>query len=78
MHDTDTHDTDNHDTVRAGDVARAVVVVGGPSALRIAEYLAGWGSLIDVIEPTEVRMHLARIGAELASQYADAAAQDHT
>jgi predicted DNA-binding transcriptional regulator YafY len=59
------------DTSDSSDDPSALVVVGGQSALRIAEHLAGWGSLIEVVEPTEVRRHLARIGRELSARYAD-------
>jgi hypothetical protein len=36
----------------------------------LAEKLAGWGGLIDVVEPEAVRSELARIGAELVARYA--------
>jgi predicted DNA-binding transcriptional regulator YafY len=48
---------------------RAEVIVGGVTSYRIAEHLAGWGGLVEVIEPLEVRHHLARIGRELAAMY---------
>jgi predicted DNA-binding transcriptional regulator YafY len=38
----------------------------------LAEKLAGWGNLIDVLEPQVVRAELARIGAELTTRYGDA------
>lgn len=46
------------------------VIVGGPSPLVIAQHLAGWGRLVEVIEPIEVRHHLARIARELLERYA--------
>ncbi|MGL4177461.1 MAG: helix-turn-helix transcriptional regulator [Dermatophilaceae bacterium] len=49
---------------------RSRVRVGAPAALDIARTLAGWGGAIEVIEPTEVRAELVRIGRELAEQYA--------
>jgi predicted DNA-binding transcriptional regulator YafY len=52
------------------DDGRVRVRVGAPTPLDIARHLAGWGSMIEVVEPDEVRFELARIGAELADQYA--------
>lgn len=52
----------------AGD-GREVVIIGGPSTFAIAQHLAGWGRLIEVIEPHDVRAHLARIGRELVEVY---------
>jgi predicted DNA-binding transcriptional regulator YafY len=37
--------------------------------LDIARHLAGWGAMIEVVEPRSVQAELARIGAELASRY---------
>jgi predicted DNA-binding transcriptional regulator YafY len=48
---------------------RVEVIVGGPAAVIIAQHLAGWGALIEVLEPAEVRDHLARIGRELVATY---------
>ena len=48
---------------------RARVRVSAPSALTIAQQLAGWGDAIDVVESDAVRAELARIGAELAARY---------
>ena len=48
---------------------RIEVEVGAPSAERIAEGLAGWGALLDVVGPDAVREHLARIGSELVERY---------
>jgi predicted DNA-binding transcriptional regulator YafY len=52
-----------------GDDGREVVVIGGPSAMVIAQHLAGWGRIIEVIEPQDVRDHLLRIGRELLQVY---------
>jgi len=49
---------------------RVRVRVAAPTALMIAEHLAGWGALIEVIEPPSVQAELARIGAELTARYA--------
>jgi len=46
---------------------RAVLAV--PMARSIAEQLAGWGALVEVVEPESVRNELARIGSELAERY---------
>jgi len=51
------------------EAGRELVIVGGPTALVIARHLAGWGGTIEVLEPDEVRAHLARIGRELAVAY---------
>lgn len=44
--------------------------VGAPTPLDIARHLAGWGALIDVVDPQAVQSLLARIGAELTNRYA--------
>ncbi|MEV6038019.1 WYL domain-containing protein [Nonomuraea sp. NPDC052116] len=43
--------------------------VAAPMALTIAEQLAGWGATVEVVEPEEVRIQLARIGSELVERY---------
>ncbi len=48
---------------------RARVRIAAPTPLDIARNLAGWGAMIEVIEPRSVQAELARIGAELAGQY---------
>ena len=48
---------------------RVKIRVAAPTPLDLARNLAGWGSLIDVLEPPAVRAELGRIGAELASVY---------
>ena len=48
---------------------RARVRIAAPTPLDIARNLAGWGAMIEVIEPRTVQAELARIGAELAAQY---------
>lgn len=52
------------------DDGRARVRIAAPTPLDIARHLAGWGALIDVLEPPAVQAELARIGAELAERYA--------
>jgi len=49
---------------------RARVRVAAPTALTIAQQLAGWGTLLEVVESEPVREELARIGRELAARYA--------
>ncbi|WP_240372704.1 helix-turn-helix transcriptional regulator [Brevibacterium zhoupengii] len=39
--------------------------------IALAEQLAGWGQQIEVLEPSELRRELARIGAELSWMYSD-------
>jgi predicted DNA-binding transcriptional regulator YafY len=52
------------------DYGRARVRVAAPTALDIARHLAGWGAMIEVVEPRSVQGDPARIGAELADRYA--------
>jgi predicted DNA-binding transcriptional regulator YafY len=51
------------------DDGRARVRLGAPTPLDIARHLAGWGAMIEVVEPRSVRNELARIGAELVGRY---------
>jgi predicted DNA-binding transcriptional regulator YafY len=51
------------------DDGRARVRLAAPTPLDIARHLAGWGALIEVLEPPPVQAELARIGAELAGRY---------
>ena len=51
------------------DDGRARVRVSAPSPLMIAQRLAGWGALIEVVDSPLVCAELARIGAELAERY---------
>jgi predicted DNA-binding transcriptional regulator YafY len=44
--------------------------VGAPTPIDIARHLAGWGALIEVVEPETVQTLLAQIGAELTARYA--------
>ncbi|HZO66063.1 MAG TPA: YafY family protein [Kribbellaceae bacterium] len=48
---------------------RIRVRVTAPTATMIAQYLAGWGTSIEVTGPEEVHAELARIGAELVARY---------
>jgi predicted DNA-binding transcriptional regulator YafY len=48
---------------------RIRVRLAAPTPLDIARNLAGWGAMIEVVEPRSVQAELARIGAELASRY---------
>ena len=56
-------------SIGPSDDGRVEVMIGGPSAIRIAEHLAGWGALIEVLEPDEVRDYLLRVGRELVQRY---------
>ncbi|WP_329116017.1 helix-turn-helix transcriptional regulator [Streptomyces sp. NBC_01353] len=49
---------------------RARIRLASPTPLDVARNLAGWGGLIEVLEPVSVQVELARIGAELAARYA--------
>lgn len=48
---------------------RLRVRVAAQSTTAVAEQLAGWATLVDVVEPPEVVAELARIGAELVDRY---------
>ncbi|MEU7528452.1 WYL domain-containing protein [Saccharothrix sp. NPDC042600] len=50
-----------------GGVAR--VRVSAPTPLMVAQHLAGWGALAEVVESDAVRAELARLGAELVARY---------
>jgi predicted DNA-binding transcriptional regulator YafY len=51
------------------DDGRVRVRIAAPTPLDIARNLAGWGSMIEVVEPRSVHAELARIGAELTARY---------
>ena len=53
------------------DDGRARVRLAAPTPLDLARNLAGWGAMIDVVEPRSVRLELARIGGELAERYTE-------
>jgi hypothetical protein len=44
----------------------------GHSERSLAAELAGFGALLEVLDPLEVRAHLHHIGAELVTMYSDA------
>ena len=48
---------------------RVEVFVAGYTPETIAQQLAGWGRVLEVTGPEEVRTHLARIGRELVEQH---------
>lgn len=52
-----------------GDDGRVSIMVGGPSPWVIANTLAGWGGLVEVVEPEAVRVQLAALGRELVELY---------
>ncbi len=53
------------------DEHRTAVEIGGAEPFLLAAELAGFGAKIEVLEPPEVREHLARIGRELHTTYGD-------
>ncbi|MFB7373543.1 helix-turn-helix transcriptional regulator [Streptomyces sp. NPDC056222] len=55
---------------------RARIRLASPTPLDVARNLAGWGGLIEVLEPAAVQVELARIGAELAARYAGVGADE--
>lgn len=48
---------------------RTRVRVAAPTPLDLARNLAGWGAMIEVVEPRSVQSELARIGVELTGRY---------
>ena len=48
---------------------RVELEVGARTAGMIAEQLAGWGAMVEVVAPQEVRAELARIGRELVASH---------
>jgi predicted DNA-binding transcriptional regulator YafY len=58
------------DTVDDG---RVRVRVAAPMAISIAQELAGWGALVEVLEPDPVKDELARLGSELVARYSPTA-----
>lgn len=58
-----------HSEVVAEEDGRSRVRLAAPTPLDIARHLAGWGALIEVLDPEPVRAELARIGAELTARY---------
>ena len=51
------------------DDGRVRTRLAAPTAVMIAQQLAGWGAVVEVTEPASVQAELARIGAELAHRY---------
>lgn len=51
------------------DDGRLRVRLAAPVPLMIAQHLAGWGNLVEVVEPDSVKDELARLGAELVRRY---------
>jgi len=51
------------------DDGRVEVELGAPSAGIFAEQLAGWGDLIEVVEPADLRDRLRRLGEDLVARY---------
>jgi predicted DNA-binding transcriptional regulator YafY len=48
---------------------RVRVRVSAPTALLVAQRIAGWGATVDVVTGEQVERELARIGTELAARY---------
>jgi predicted DNA-binding transcriptional regulator YafY len=55
------------------DDGRVRLRVTAPAAVSIAQELAGWGALVEVVEPDAVRNELARLGSELVARYSPTA-----
>jgi predicted DNA-binding transcriptional regulator YafY len=54
---------------------RVDISVRGYSSQQMAHQLAGFGALVEVVGPPEVRTHLARIAADLVAVYGDGGAR---
>jgi predicted DNA-binding transcriptional regulator YafY len=48
---------------------RVRVRLAAPTALMIAQHLAGWGALVEVEAPESLRAELGRLGSELVERY---------
>lgn len=57
------------DAPPSGGEERIEITVAAHTARSIAEQLAGWGAMVEVTGPDEVRRELGRIGSELAAAY---------
>ncbi|WP_280419029.1 helix-turn-helix transcriptional regulator [Nocardia carnea] len=57
-----------HTEAELGD-GRSRVRIAAPTPRDIARNLAGWGSMVEVVEPQPVQAELVRIGAELTGLY---------
>lgn len=51
------------------DDGRIKLRLTAPTPLMIAQHLAGWGGMIEVLDPPSVQAELARLGTELATRY---------
>ncbi|WP_328323637.1 WYL domain-containing protein [Kribbella sp. NBC_00382] len=51
------------------DDGRIKLRLTAPSPLMIAQHLAGWGRMVEVLDPPSVQAELARLGKELAARY---------
>lgn len=51
------------------DDGRVRVRLAAPTPLDIARNLAGWGAMVEVLDPSSVQSELARIGGELVGRY---------
>jgi predicted DNA-binding transcriptional regulator YafY len=51
------------------DDGRVRVRLAAPTPLMIAQHLAGWGALLEVVESDPVQAELARLGGELVDRY---------
>jgi predicted DNA-binding transcriptional regulator YafY len=51
------------------DDGRVRVTVAAPTAISIAEKIAGWGAAVEILEPDSVKVELSRIGSELVQRY---------
>ncbi|GAA4080560.1 helix-turn-helix transcriptional regulator [Nonomuraea soli] len=53
---------------------RTLVRLTAPRPIMIAQHLAGWGALLEVVDSPEVEAELARLGSELVARYGSPAA----
>ncbi|MEV6413923.1 WYL domain-containing protein [Kribbella sp. NPDC051718] len=57
------------EVVGPADDGRIKLRLTAPSPLMIAQHLAGWGGMIEVLDPPSVQAELARLGNELVTRY---------
>lgn len=58
-----------HCVVQSVSGGKLTATVSAPAPVMIAQHLAGWGDVLQVIESESVQAELARIGAELVARY---------
>lgn len=71
------HQFGRHCVLTGSLAERTRLEVSAPNAGMLADQLAGWGDLIEVTGPEEVRTALARLGRQLVDRYEDRPVEAH-